>query len=265
MELSEVGDGVLLAQRSPGGFGASNSVAIYEEDGITVVDAGTVPAHAAEFADMLADTGVPIRRLVYTSPHIDHVGGSSAYPLAAVYGRPETSALLDQPPNIAAYTHLEPSLGADFAELTTRPVSHTVNEAAWLSGRVVAAPTHGQTTENLVVQVPDCNVVIAGAMAAFGAIPAAWAGDPAAWADQLEVILGWGSTVVPAYGPAGGEAEVRQLQGYLRSLEHGGPGEGAWTTWTNQRFHAANVERAQRLANGDPSPGPTLLALMGIS
>jgi len=79
----------------------------------------------------------------------------------------------DAPPNVAAYSHLEPALAADFDELTTRPVSHTVREAAWLTARVVVAPTHGQTGENLVVQIPDANVVIAGAMASFGAIPAA--------------------------------------------------------------------------------------------
>ena len=261
----EVADGILLAQREPGGFGSANSVAIYEDDGITVVDACTVPAHAAELADLLADTGVPIRHLVYTSPHIDHVGGSSVYPLAAVYGRPETSALLEQPPNTSAYCHLEPSLTDEFTDLTTRPVSHTVQEAAWLTSRVVVAPTHGQTSENLVVQIPDANVVIAGAMACFGAVPPAWAGDPAAWADQLDVLLGWGSTIVPAYGPVGGESEVRALQDYLRAVASGHPDEGPWTAWSNQRFHPANIERAAALAAGDPSPPPTILRLMGIS
>lgn len=264
MELVEVADGILLARREPGGFGSANAAAIYEDDGITVVDACTVPAHAREFADLLADTGVPIRHLVYTSPHIDHVGGSSVYPLAAVYGRAETSALLEQPPNVSAYRHLEPDLAADFDDLTTRPVSHTVQEAAWLTSRVVVAPTHGQTSENLVVQIPDAGVVIAGAMACFGVIPPAWAGDPTAWADQLDVILGWGTTVVPGYGPVGGEDEVRMLQAYLRGVASGVLDDGPWREWSNQRFHAANVERAARLAAGDPSPPPTILRLMGI-
>ncbi|GJM39501.1 MAG: hypothetical protein DHS20C19_28680 [Acidimicrobiales bacterium] len=264
MELVEVADGILLAQRDPGGFGSANSVAIYDDDGITVVDACTVPAHAAELADLLADTGVPIRHLVYTSPHIDHVGGSSVYPLAAVYGRRETSVLLEQPPNLAAYQHLEPGLAADFTDLTTRPVSHMVQEAAWLTSRVVVAPTHGQTAENLVVQIPDANVVIAGAMASFGVIPAAWAGDPAAWAEQLDVLLGWGTTIVPGYGAVGGEPEIRELQRYLRAVAEGTADAAEWADWGNQRFHPANVERAASLAAGDPSPPPTILRLMGI-
>ena len=251
MELIEIAEGILVAQREATGFGAANSAAIVEDDGITVVDACTVPAHAREFADALATTGIPIRHLVYTSPHVDHVGGSSAYPLAA------------------AYCHLAPELATDFSGLTTRPVSHTVREAAWISSRVVIAPTHGQTSENLVVQIPDANTVIAGAMASFGVIPPAWAGDPAAWADQLDVVLGWGATVVPSHGPVGGEPEVRSLQAYLRALTEAGTTatmpDGVWTTWTNQRFHAANLERAAMLAAGDTNPPPTILQLMGIA
>lgn len=269
MEIEEVADGILVARRDPGGFGSANSTAIFEDDGITVVDACTVPSHAREFADQIAMTGVPVRHLVYTSPHIDHVGGSAAYPLAAVYGTAETSALLEQPPNTAAYQHLEPSLAGEFAEVTTRPVSHTVGDAAWISPRVVVAPTHGQTGQNLVVQIPDANVVIAGAMASFATIPPAWAGDPAVWADQLDVVLGWGRTVVPAHGPVGGEAEVRELQTYLRAVADAGTADampdGPWTTWSNQRFHPANLERGALLRAGDPSPPPTILRLMGIA
>ncbi|MEZ5245060.1 MAG: MBL fold metallo-hydrolase [Acidimicrobiales bacterium] len=268
MELIEIADRILVAQRAATGFGSANSAAIVEDDGITVVDACTVPAHAREFADALATLGIPIRHLVYTSPHVDHVGGSSAYPLAAVYGTPETSALLDQPPNVESYCHLAPDLSADFAGLTTRPVTHTVREAAWISTRVVVAPTRGQTGENLVVQVPDANVVIAGAMATFGVIPPCWAGDPSEWAEQLDVVLGWGAVIVPGHGGVGGEREVRALQSYLREVARTGEGgampDGEWTNWSNQRFHPANLERAAMLAAGDPGPPPTILRLMGI-
>lgn len=269
MELIEIADGILMAQREPAGFGSANSTAIIEDDGITVVDACTVPAHSREFAAVLADIGVPIRHLVYTSPHVDHVGGSTAYPLAAVYGTPETSALLDQAPNVEVYCHLAPSLAADFAGLITRPVSHTVREAAWISSRVVVAPTSGQTGENLVVQVPDANVVIAGAMATFGVVPPAWAGNPVQWAEQLDTVLGWGATVVPGYGPPGGVDAVRALQKYLTSCVEAGSihamPDGEWRAWSNQRFHPANVERAALLAAGDTSPPPAILSLMGIS
>src|SRR5581483_7428543 len=38
-----------------------------------------------------------LRRLVLTHAHIDHVGGTKAFPLASILATPATSALLDQP------------------------------------------------------------------------------------------------------------------------------------------------------------------------
>jgi hypothetical protein len=112
-------------------------------------------------------------------------------------------------------------------------------------------------------------VVVAGAMATFGVIPPAWAGNPARWAEQLDVVLGWGATVVPGHGAPGGAAEIRALQDYLEACVSAGSAtamaEGAWSTWSNQRFHPANVERAALLAAGDTAPPPTILNLMGIS
>ena len=84
------------------------------------------------------------------------------------------------------------------------------------------------------------------------------------WADQLDVLLRWGTTIVPGYGPVGGEAELQSLQEYLRAVAAGAIKDGPWSTWPNQRFHPANLERATNLAPGDPSPPPTILRLMGI-
>lgn len=268
MDVIEVADGVFAALHDPSGFGSANSAAVVEDDGITVVDAGSVPSHGREFAAVLAEFGIPIRHLVYTSPHVDHVGGSAAFPLAAVYGTPETSALLDQPPNIEAYCHMAPELAPEYEGMTTRPVSHTVREAAWISARVVVAPTRGQTNENLVVQIPDANIVLAGAMATFGVVPPAWAGDPVVWAEQLDTVLGWGATIVPSHGPVGAEPEIRALQDYLRGCAAAGGADempdGEWTRWSNRRFHPSNVERAAMLAAGDAGPPPGVLRLMGI-
>ena len=269
-ELIEVADGIAAWIAGTAGFGSSNCAAVIEDDGITVVDAGTVPSQVAPFADALGELGIPVRRLVYTSSHIDYVGGSSAFPLAAVYGSPETSAHLDQPPNTAAYARLAPHLAGEFDTVSTRPVTHTVREAAWISPRVVVAPTSGQITENLVALVPDANVVLAGAMASFGVVPVAFGGDPAHWAEQLDVVLGWGAVIVPGHGPVGGAVEVGELQAYLRSCVDaaGDPAaatDGPWSDWADQRFHESNVERAAMLAAGDPSPPPSILTLMGLA
>ena len=47
--------------------------------------------------------------------------------------------------------------------------------------------------------------------------PLAFQGDPATWADMLDVVVELADVIVPGHGPVGGEAEVRDLQGYLRA------------------------------------------------
>lgn len=165
-----------------------------------------------------------------------------------------------------------PDHGPDLVELdeiTTRVVTHTVAEGAWLSPTAVVAPTSGELDENLVVQVPEMRLVFAGAMASFGVTPMAGGGDPARWADALDTLLEWGEIIVPGHGPIGGEEEVRDLQAYLRACvgangDVAALGEGPWDTWTDRRFDRINVERAAMLAAGDPSPPPSLLTALGL-
>lgn len=269
MPIHEVADGIVAWIDGSSRFGAPNSAAVIEPDGITVVDSGTVPSQIAPFAAELALLEIPIRRLVYTSSHIEYVGGSTTFRLAAVYGSSETSAHLEQPPNTEAYQRLLPEHVHELAELTTRRVTHVVREPAWLSDRVVAVPVSGQIRENLVVQVPDAGVVLAGAMCSFGVTPIGFGGDPRAWIDGLDQILGWGSVIVPGHGPVGGQPEIEAQQDYLRAcVEAGGRidqmADGPWSAWASPEFGPANVERAALLAAGDDSPPSSILDLMGL-
>lgn len=269
MPIAEVADGILAWIDESPRFGAPNSAAVVESDGITVVDTGTVPSLIAPFAAELALNEIPVRRVIYTSSHIEYVGGSTVFRLAAVYGSPEINAHLEQPPNTEAYQHMLPDHHHELAELTTRRVTHVVREAAWISERVVVVPVSGQIRENLVVQVPDAGVVLAGAMCSFGVTPAGFGGDPAAWIDGLDQILGWGLVIVPGHGPIGGEPEVRAQQDYLRACVAAAGrterlADGPWTAWASPELGPANVERAALLAAGDDSPPPSILTLMGL-
>lgn len=267
--IKEVADGIVAWIDPDPRFGHPNLSAIIEDDGITVVDAGPVPRLAEPFAAALDEFGIPVRRLVHTSSHIEYVGGSARFGLAAVYGTPEISAHLDQPPNTTGYQHLLPELAEEFAEMVSRPVTHTVTEAAWISSRAVVAPIGGQITQNLVVQIPDANVVVAGAMCSFGVVPVAFGGDPLLWADNLEQVLEWGEIIVPGHGPIGGAAQIAEQQAYLRacatapSIDH--IDEGPWDHWAGREFTPSNIERAAMLAVDNPEPPPSILQLMGFS
>jgi glyoxylase-like metal-dependent hydrolase (beta-lactamase superfamily II) len=247
-----------------------NMGAIVADDGITVVDSATTPDQAAPFIQALAELSpLPIRRLALSTSHIGHVGGSSAFPLAAVYGSGQTSHLLDQPANPAVWEQLHRPHAHAFADLTTRPVSHTVAEPAHLCAASIAVPVSGQQFENLVVQVPGANVVFLGALASFGVTPLGFEADLPSWIQSLEQCKGWGELFVPGHGPIGGHEEVTVLQEYLQACidakgSRAGLANGPWQSWSNPEFHAVNVERAHMLATGDPSPPPSMLALLGM-
>lgn len=268
-DLTPIAPGVLAWLVDEPSHSATNSGVVIAADGVTVIDAGPSPKATAPLAEAIAAlTESPVRRLVYTGSHIDVVGGGTQFPLAGVYGSGQCSHHLDQPADPEVWKRLHP--GHDFAEVVTRPVSHTVAEAAHLCPASIAVPVAGPQFESLVVQVPSANVVFAGSVATFGVTPLGYEADFPRWIESLDQLLGWGEIFVPAHGPIGGAEEVHALRSYLQAVvaANGDPGamaDGPWTSWTSPEFTAINVERAHMLASGDPSPPPSMLALLGLS
>src|SRR3979409_1745716 len=93
--LHELGDGVFAWIQPGGESGVSNAGAVVDDDGITVIDSLMVRSQWEPFAAAVETLGRPVRRLVLTHAHIDHVGGTRAFPNAMVLGSPQTSELLD--------------------------------------------------------------------------------------------------------------------------------------------------------------------------
>jgi hypothetical protein len=269
--LEPLAPGIFAWLSRPPAHGTTNAGVVVEGDGITVIDCLLTPAAAQVLVDELSSFGLPVRRAVYTSSHIEFVGGSTGFWMAARYGRRQTSALLDQPPDVAVYRRLYPGHVAAFDEdFTTRPVSHTVDEAAWLSPAVCAVPTAGEQLQNLVVVVPGADVLFAGAMAAFGVTPNCFDGDPGTWADSLGQLAELASTIVPGLGPVGGADDVLALQAYLYACvdAEGDPSAippGPWDGWTDRHLDEINVERAALLAAGDDRVPPSMLRLAGLA
>ena len=269
-----------LVQLAPGVYawlhdevhpGRTNSGVVIAADGITVVDSGVVPSLATELVAVLDElTPLPTRRLVFSGSHVDLVGGSTAFPLPAVYGSPQTSALLDQPGDPEIWARLHPDHAAELLEVTTRPVTHTVAEPAHLCPASIAVPCAGLQFENLAVQVPGANVVFAGALATFGMAPLGFEADFESWIATLDSMATWGELFVPSHGPIGGVEELVDLRAYLEACidakgDLGRLQPGPWSEWHHQDFTPINIERAAMLADGDPSTPPTMKRLLGLA
>lgn len=257
--------------QTPHGHGRPNAGVVVDDDGVTVIDTLLVPSQANALNEALTDAGLgPIRRAVYTSSHAEYTGGSGVFRFAARYGSPQTSAAMDTPPNVEAFKRLHPEVADEFEDLGTRPVSHTVDAAAWISPTVCLVPTGGQMDQNLVAFVPSADTLYAGAMCCFGVTPNCFDGDPLRWADSLGDLAELAGRIVPGLGRVGGPADLVALQAYLWACgEANGDvsrlADGPWTAWADRHFDAVNVERAAMLAAGDHSVPPSMLRLVGLA
>jgi cyclase len=271
LTLHPIADGVYVWIQPGGESGVSNAGVVVDDDGVTVIDTLMVRSQWEPFAAAVHALNRPIGRLVLTHAHVDHVGGSRAFPMAKVLGSQQTSELLEAAMPLDAYKSFMPAFADEFDdldELGTRQVTHLVTDAARLTPRIEVIPANGHTSGDLMVLVEDCDVLFAGDLCFFGVTPLAFQGDPAAWADMLDVVVELADVIVPGHGPIGGEAEVRELQGYLRACvaANGDPAAivpGSWDRWIDRDRDSINVERAALLARGDDSLPPSMLKAIG--
>jgi cyclase len=265
-KLDEIAEGVWAWIQPGGESGVSNAGVIADDDGLTIVDTLMVRSQWEPFAAAVGALGRPVRRLLLTHAHVDHVGGTKAFPNSAVLGSPQTSELLDGAMPLAAYKAFMPAFDEEFdelAEIGTRPVTHLVTDAAQLTPRVEVLPATGHTAGDLMALVADVDVLFAGDLCFFGVTPLAFQGDPKTWADVLDAVAELAEIIVPGHGPVGGEADVRALQQYLRHCVAGSIPAGPWDAWPEREPRdAINIERAELLAGGrDEIPAAMLRAL----
>jgi cyclase len=266
--LAELADGVWVWLQPSGETGVSNAGVIADDDGLTIVDTLMVRSQWEPFAEAVTALDRPVKRVVLTHAHVDHVGGTGQFRNAAVYATPVTSELLDGPMPLDAYKAFMPAFADEFddlAEIGTRPVSHLVDGAAQLTPRVELLPATGHTPGDLMVLVADVDVLFAGDLCFFGVTPLAFQGDPDTWAAMLDVVTDLADVIVPGHGPVGGEAEVRELQTYLRHCVAGTIPPGPWDAWPERaQRDAINIERAALLRDGRDEMPPTMGKAIGL-
>jgi cyclase len=222
--LHEVGPGVFAAVCVPGSGAGSNAGFVIGDDGVAVVDTFQSSAAAAQLLAAVRErTKLPVRFVVDTHYHLDHVAGNGVFR--------DAGATIVAQRNVRAWERTEnlkwwaPNVPPDkraWVESFVLPdLVYDDGVDLYLGSRrleVRALPGH--TGGDSVVVVPDADVVFTGDLFWNATLPNTTDADTAAWMTSDERLLAGhpNATFVPGHGEVGRAADVAAFRGYLAAL-----------------------------------------------
>ena len=207
----------------------SNAGFVVTDDGVVVVDALGSPALAEELiAEIRRVTRQPIRYVILTHYHADHIYGLQAFKAAGAtivanrLGREYLVSDTAQRRLEASRQELAPWIDED---------TRLVPADRWIDGDTVlnvgswrfeirhVGPAH--TPEDEVVYVPKANALFAGDLVFRGRIPYVGQADSRRWIESLDRLIAFKPRVMlPGHGPASTEplADLQLTRDYLAYL-----------------------------------------------
>jgi glyoxylase-like metal-dependent hydrolase (beta-lactamase superfamily II) len=195
---------------------------------VLIVDTRSTPAQAREVATELRElTRDPVSIIVDTHWHFDHSFGNSVFRPAAAWGHVRAAVRLraDGKATIEEVAAELPEIAADIRETIIDPPERTFEDRASVAvgDRVVELSHHGRahTDGDIVLVVPDANVMFAGDLLEEGAPPSFGDSFPLEWPATVERLLPLATgAVVPGHGAFGDRRFVEaQLAAFSRLVE----------------------------------------------
>jgi len=187
-------------------------------DAALVIDTRLTHRQAREILDDLRDLCSPrVGIVVNTHGHYDHAFGNRVFRPAVIWGheRCRTMILETGEAQRARVTTELPDLADDLAAVELDPPDRTFTDRAVLDlgGREIelAYLGRGHTDNDIVIRVPDADVLCAGDLLENGAPAEFGDGYPLDWPATAEAILaltGDRTVVVPGHGDHAGRAFV---------------------------------------------------------
>ena len=224
--LTQVGPGVYSAIDGPEGRSGSNAGFVVGDDGVLVVDSFFNPeATTALIAAIHQITPKPIRYVVNTHYHIDHVGGDGVLKQAG--------AMIIAHRNVHGWVRTEnlhlfgdritPAMKDRVAALALPDMTTDKDLTLWLGQRKVMVRTVlGHTGGDLVVAVPDAKVVFCGDIVWNHVSPNIVDGTVADWIKTVRDLHGAAqaaeTTFVPGHGAIATVKDLADFADYLDDL-----------------------------------------------
>lgn len=224
--LKQVAPKVYAVIDNAGGDSGANAGVVIGEEAVAVIDSLYKPkATQALLAEVRKLTPLPIRYLINTHYHIDHVAGNAVFAQAG--------AVIVAHKNVARWVHSEnlKFFGATPSAEALAQVAALVAPQIGFDGemrlnlgqrQLLIKAMPGHTGGDAVVQVPDAGVVFAGDLFWRRSIPNLIDANTADWIRTLETLRQGqpvNTVFVPGHGEVGQAGDVQDFQRYLSDLQ----------------------------------------------
>jgi glyoxylase-like metal-dependent hydrolase (beta-lactamase superfamily II) len=178
------------------------------EDGVLIVDTRASHAQAGELIDELKSiTTLPVRWVVNTHWHWDHVFGNAMFPDAQIWGHELCEIAMvsrGEEMKAAAKEWVPPQHHDEIDQVEIVAPGETFAERTSLAiGRSVNLSYHGfgHTDADIIVTIPDADVSFFGDLVEEGAPPSFGDSYPVAWPLTLRLASEtMAETIVPGHG-----------------------------------------------------------------
>jgi cyclase len=225
--LQKLGNGIWAAIVNDEGLAGGNAGFVIGDDGVLVVDTFQDPRPAnAMLAEIRKLTPLPIRFVVNTHYHLDHVNGNDVFAAVGAtvvahrnvraWMRSENIKMLDPPVTAEKKARVE--------SLTLPTVVHDSHIDLYLGSRRINVRYYpGHTGGDSVVSIPNAHVVFCGDMLWKEHVPNLIDASTKAWIESLDAMQkDYGqSTWVPGHGGVANAQDVLTFRKYLADLRDG--------------------------------------------
>jgi glyoxylase-like metal-dependent hydrolase (beta-lactamase superfamily II) len=221
----EVGERVFVRRYA---FYDQNIGVVIGDDAVLLVDTRISHRKAAEIqADLRELTALPVGVVVNTHGHGDHCFGNHPFRPAPIWGHERCVTMMESTGELQrnATISVRPDLASELYEVVFDPPDRTFAESATVEvepgGRSVELRYlgRGHTDNDVVILVPNADVLFAGDLLEADATPFFGDGYPIDWPDTVErlVELATGA-VVPGHGSVGDRAFAVRQMGEFREV-----------------------------------------------
>ncbi len=222
--MTKIGEGVYAAIGDDGGPAGSNAGFIIGSTGVAVVDTFTAAAPAKDLlAEIRKITNLPVRYVINTHYHLDHVGGNAVFADAGAAVIAHRNVLgWERTENLKFFgADPKPERRALVAALVLPDITYTDTLDLHLGDRLIQVRYMlGHTGGDSVVTVPSANVVFGGDIIWQKHLPNLIDASTGPWIETLNKILADhpGATFVSGHGGVASATDVADFRGYLITL-----------------------------------------------